>query len=249
MGLILSSLVDLQAIENQVRRTEKELRKGQRQVKQQQCRIEHLQATIRANQEEIKLARMQYDKLELDLKVREERIAHMRVALNSAKTNKEYSTVLTGINTDKADNAKLEDQILALITHIDSDQAACKEIEENISQESEKLKIVCEDVEKRQKVTNAELEKQLEQRREVYQKVPAKFGVMFDRLAERYDGEVLAAISQLNGGRGDYSCGGCYMKVPLEVANSLMTRDDVIICPTCGRILVLDKNPKQTSSA
>jgi len=39
------------------------------------------------------------------------------------------------------------------------------------------------------------------------------------------------------------------MKVPLEVANSLMTRDDVIICPTCGRILVLDKNPKQTSSA
>jgi len=249
MGLILSSLVDLQAIENQVRRTKKELRKGQRQVKQQQYRIEQFQATLRANQEEIKLTRVQYDRLELDLKVREERIAHMRVALNSAKTNKEYSAVLTRINTDKADNVKLEDQILALITQIDSDQVTCKEIEGNISKESEKLKIICEDVEERQKVVNAELEKHLEQRRDVYQKVPVKYGVMFDRLAERYDGEVLAEISQLNGGRGDYSCVGCYMKVPLEVANSLMMRDDVIICPNCGRILVLDKNPKQVSSA
>ena len=245
MGPVLSSLVDLQAIENQVRTTQKELNKGKQQIRKQQRRIEQLQAALQAKKEEIKLTRMQRDKLELDLKSREERIANMRVALNSAKTNKEYSAVLTRINTDKANNTKLEDQILALYTQIDNDEAACKEIESETEQEGKRLESIQLEVGRHQQEIESRLAQLKQQRQEAYEKVPAKYAVLFERLAERYDGDVLSEMDQQNPPRGSYMCGGCYMKVPLESANSLMTRDNVLPCPNCGRILVLDKSPKQ----
>jgi len=249
MGPILSSLIDLQAIETKIRKTKKELKKGQEVINKQRRRIEQLQAAIIAKHEEIKLSRIQNDKLELDLKMRDESIARMRVALNSAKTNKEYSAVLTKINTDKANNAKLEDQILALITQIDNDKTACTEIEENIEVETRRLEDISGEVESRQEAIKAKLRELVLQRREAYEKVSLKSRNLFDRLAERYDGEVLAAVDQMNGPKGVYSCGGCYMKVPLEVVNSLMSRDEMVICSNCGRILVLDMNPKQQATS
>jgi len=35
------------------------------------------------------------------------------------------------------------------------------------------------------------------------------------------------------------SCGGCFMGITSECVNLLMTKDDIIRCPNCTRILVL----------
>ncbi|MBN1765484.1 MAG: hypothetical protein JW860_09530 [Sedimentisphaerales bacterium] len=249
MGPILSSLVELQAIESRVRDTKKELEKGQQVLKKQLRRIQQLKSALETKREDIKLSRMQCDKLEVDLKSKDEELTRLRVTLNTAKTNKEYSAILTRINTDKADNSKLEDQILALISQIESDQKECKEIEENIEIETQRLDEIQEEIEEKQGKIQAKLDKFEAERLKAFSKVSDKHGYLFDRLADRYDGEVLAEVAQANGVKGDYSCRGCFMKVPLEVANSLMTRDDVIACPNCGRILVLDMNPKQQATS
>ncbi len=39
-----------------------------------------------------------------------------------------------------------------------------------------------------------------------------------------------------------FSCGGCFMGIPAESVNVLMTRDDIIRCPNCTRILVLSES-------
>ena len=49
---------------------------------------------------------------------REQAIDKHRQALNSAKTNKEYSGILTALNTEKADNAKIETEMLQLMEEI-----------------------------------------------------------------------------------------------------------------------------------
>ena len=249
MGPILSSLVSLQSVEMKVRNTKKKLKKSRQTVLRQQHHIEQLKGALKAKREEIKLSRMQSDKLELELRSREDKIAKLRVVLNSAKTNKEYSIVLTSINTTKADNSKLEDQILNYITQIDSDQSACVEIEGNIEIEKQRLDDVLQETQKDQQNIEAELTQLNQQRAEAFGKVPPKHASMFDRLANRYDGEVLAMINEVNIRRSEYNCGGCFMKIPLEVVNSLMSHDNVNICPNCGRILILDMNPKQQSTA
>ena len=245
MGPNLGFLVDLQAIEYQVRKTKEKLKKGQQTILRHEQGIKQLQGALAAKREEIKQSRMRYDRLELDLKSREESVSRMRVALNSAKTNKEYSAILTHINTNKADLSKLEDQMLALMTQIDNDQAVCSELEENIESQTHQLTDISREISGRQEEVETELERLISQREEASQKVPEKIRSTFDRLADRYDGEVLAEVSHSNNRKTEQSCGGCFMSIPLETVNSLMIRDDVVVCSNCGRILVLDSSRKQ----
>ncbi len=246
MGPILGSLVNLQTIEKELRSTSKRLKKCQRTVVAQQHRLEQLQMALQARRDDIMQNRKQCDILELDLKQREEDISKMRIALNSARTNKDYSIMLTSINTSKADKSKLEDRILTLISQIDALQSQQKEIEENIVTETQRL----EEIRKDSQQQAAEIQKELDQlqaRKEQASKaIPAKQLTLFERLSHRYDGEVLAEVQKMNNSkRSEYICGGCFMKVPLEAFNALSTKDEVQICPNCGRILVLDMNPAQ----
>jgi len=246
MGPILSSLVDLQVVEHKIRRTKEKLRKGNQTILRQEQHIKQLQETITAKREEIKLSRLQYGRIDMDLKQRESEVARFRVSLNSAKTNKEYSAVLTQINTNRADLSKLEDQMLQLMTHIDDNISICKEIEANIETETQQLAEIRQEISQQQETVKKELQKLQEQRQEFAAQVPDKFLSMFDRLAERYDGEVLAEVAHSNGKRkAEQSCKGCFMSLPLEIVNNLMSHDEVLTCPNCGRMLVLDMNPKK----
>lgn len=249
MGPILGSLVNLQSIERSLRKVRQRRKKSKQTVLFQERQIEQLKASLDAKREEIKLTRLQFSRLELELQGKEADISKMRVALNTAKTNKDYSVILTRINTDKADKAKLEDQILGLMTQIEADQSSCQEIEVGIVTEQQRLEEIRAEARQKASVIQAELDALESQRSEATKQVPPKELTQFERLAVRFDGEVLAEVSKRNGPRGDSTCGGCYMKVTLEVVNSLMTKDEALACNNCGRILVLDANPKQQATA
>lgn len=245
MGPILSSLVSLQSIEMDLRGTRKKLRKTQMTVKLQEQRIDQLHAALKAKQEEIKLTHLQAARLELELKTADAEIGKLRVALNGAKTNKDYSAILTRINTDKADKSKLEEQILSLMTLIETCQASCKEITAQIEAENARLVDIRKDASEKEKAIQEKLDLLIQQKEQAAADVPEKERQFFERLADRYEGEVLVELSEPTNRRGDRNCGGCYMGVTLECVNTLMSKDEVVICPNCGRIMVLDKNPMQ----
>ncbi|MBI9017462.1 MAG: hypothetical protein JEZ07_09410 [Phycisphaerae bacterium] len=240
MGPTLSSLVELQAVEQKLRTTLNKLNKGKKAILRQQHLINQFTETLQAKREEIKQTKMHYDRLDLDLKTREEEVAKLRISLNSAKTNKEYSAVLTQINTTKADTSKLEDQMLALMSQLESDQAECTELEGKIAQCNENLEKLQAKLTENQDDIQSEVDVYKKGYDEKLKAVPAKYQDMFERLAERYEGEVIAEVTHSGGKRSEQSCCGCYMTVPLEVVNSLMGSNDVILtCPSCGRILAM----------
>ena len=247
MGPVLSSLVNLQKVENELRITRSKLNKGKQGILRQQHAIRQLEGALEAKQGEIKISKMNYDRLDLDLKTSEADIAKMRVALNSAKTNKEYSAVLTRINTDKADLSKLEDKMLQSMAQIETDQSLCSEIAEKIVREQEKLKEIQQRVEDTRQGIQGDIERLEASKDELSEMVPSEYRDLFARLAERYDGEVLATISNSGGKKSEQSCGGCYMSLPLEVVNKLMTKDIVICCPNCGRIMVMAVSSSETT--
>ena len=74
---------------------------------------------------------------------------------------------------------------------------------------------------------------------EVARDIPSDAVDTFNRVAETYDGQAVAQIEQQDNKKGLYSCGGCFMGITAESVNMLMTKDDIIRCPNCTRILVL----------
>ena len=129
MGPVLNALIKLQSIENRLRAVKSKLSRCRRTVIFQENQLRTLQSGLKAKKEEIKMTRVQADRLELELKQRDESIARLRAHLNMAKTNKEYSAILTELNTSKADNSKIESQVLELMKNVEADEAVCIELQ------------------------------------------------------------------------------------------------------------------------
>ena len=239
MGPVLNGLMKLQSVENRLRAVKSKLSRCRRSVIFQENQLRTLQNGLEAKQEEIRLTRIQADRLELELKDRDAHIAKFRAALNLAKTNKEYSVILTELNTSKADNSKIESQALDLMRIIETDGTECAEIRTQIDEQKNKLNDIRKDTE----AMAAELETQIAEIQtewdQASKETPAEVLEIFKRVAETYDGEAIASVEQQDSKSGNFSCGGCFMGLTAETVNQLMTKDDVSRCPNCTRILVL----------
>jgi len=240
MGPVLNGLIKLQSVENRLRIEKAKLTRCRRNVVIQENQIRSLQNALEAKKEEIQLGKVQFDRLELELKSRDDSIARLRASLNTAKTNKEYAAVLTQLNTTKADNSKIETQSLELLKSIEADEIECKEIQSQIDEQKQRLEQLRTEAEMLAGKYQAEIDKIQAEWDEVAQTIPKKPLEIFKRVTETYDGQAVAVIEQQGGKKGAYSCGGCFMGLTAECVNLLMTKDDIIRCPNCTRILVLD---------
>lgn len=241
MGPVLTGLTKLQSVENRLRAAKAKLARCRRNVVIQENRVRSLQNSLEAKQEEIQLTKIQYDRLELELKSRDEEIQKLRASLNSAKTNKGYAAVLTQLNTTKADNSKIETQLLDLLRDIETDEAECKEIVSQIEEQKKQLETTRKESDALAGKYQAEIEDIQKEWDEVAKEIPPEARTLFERVADTYDGQAVAIVEEQNGRKGGYSCGGCFMGITAESVNLLMTKDDIIRCPNCTRILVLEE--------
>ncbi len=239
MGPVLNGLIKLQSVENRLRVEKAKLTRCRRNVIIQENQIRTLQNALEAKKEEVQLSKIQFDRLELEVKSRDEQITRLRASLNIAKTNKEYSAVLTQLNTTKADNSKIESQSLELLKNIEVDEAECEEIQSQINEQIQHLEQLRTEVEALASKYQAEIDKIQAEWDQVAKIIPDKPLEIFKRVTETYDGQAVALIEQQDGKKGAYSCGGCFMGITAECVNLLMTKDDIIRCPNCTRILVL----------
>ncbi|MCP4607308.1 MAG: hypothetical protein GY845_01155 [Planctomycetes bacterium] len=239
MGPVLNGLIKLQSVENRLRIEKAKLTRCRRNVVIHENQIRSLQNALEAKKEEVLLSKVQFDRLELELKTRDESIAKLRASLNSAKTNKEYSAVLTQLNTTKADNSKIETQSLELLKSIETDESECNEIQGQIDEQKKHLEERRTEAEVLAGKCQVEIDKIQAEWDEVAKDIPDKPLEIFKRVTETYDGQAVALIEQQGGKKGAYSCDGCFMGLTAECVNLLMTKDDIIRCPNCTRILVL----------
>ena len=239
MGPVLNGLIKLQSVESRLRAVKAKLARCRRNVVIQENHVRSLQNTLEAKREEIQLTKIQSDRLELELKSRDEQIRKLRASLNAAKTNKEYAALLTQLNTTKADNSKIETQILDFMKDIEADESEIETINNQIEEQKQRL----EQTRKDSEAMAVKYEDQIKDIQADWDhasgKIPAEPLGIFKRVAETYHGEALSIIEKHEGKTAVYTCGGCFMGIIAESVNLLMTKDEIIRCPNCTRILVL----------
>ena len=239
MGPVLNGLLKLQSVENLLRAAKAKLTRCRRNVIIQENQIRNSQSALEAKKEEIQLTKIQSDRLELELKSRDDDISKLRASLNAAKTNKEYAAVLTQLNTSRADNSKLESQILELLKDIEVDEAEAENMQHQIEQGKEALEETRKESERLAVKFEAEIKQIQTEWNQATKAIPSESLEIFKRVAETYDGEAMAMVEKQQEKGQVYTCGGCFMGVTAESVNLLMTKDDIIRCPNCTRILVL----------
>jgi len=240
MGAILESLQGLQEIEKEIAAINTRTDAERRRVKIQRRALDKHEALVQEKTNELQNQQLEIDRIDLDVKSREEQLNKHREALNRAKSNKEYAAILTSINTEKADSAKLESRQLQLMTQLDERRTEL----DSLKSEHEKLSQKLADAQKRLQdlfESTADQLAQLQHRREVASRdIPPEVLTTFNRVATHNHGLALAEVHVLNLKRGEFTCSGCNMTITLETALNLRVRDDIKTCPSCGMILYLD---------
>lgn len=237
MGALLASLLALQEIELQIVDIRRQLAAKQNSVHRQAERLKAAEEAYVTEREELRRAQIQMDELDVELKSRNAHVLKLRDNLNTVRTNKEYAAVLSQLNNEKADTARLETKAYELMTTVEAKKKAVAERQEAAQQEAQRLANLQGQLGQAQSSFKARLADLEARRAAACQALDPRTLELFDRVSERYDGEVLARVVQVHPRRQEFLCDGCNMSLAAERANALMTRDDIITCDNCGRIL------------
>ncbi len=242
MGPVLKGLIELQSVESRLRGMKARLKGAKKAVLLQEQRLCSLEESLQSHKDKIFEAKHNINKLELELKSRDETVSKYKIALNAAKSNKEYAAILTELNTNKADNSKIESRMLEYMTFIEDEQKVCEDTEKQIEEQKlaiEAIKLRAADKIKECETGIAEVRTKWD---EVSKCLPKEVLQLFTKLSDSYDGEAVSYIESSDGKNRSYNCGGCYMNVTAETLSQIMCKDDVSQCKNCGRILVFKVN-------
>jgi len=239
MGALLEALCRLQDIERELTRLRQKEESLKRLIRTHQRQVEKNEAKHKAHLEKIAECQMGIDRADLEVKSIEEAAGKHRQALNVAKSNKEYAAILTALNTEKADGTKLENRMLQLMGEKEQLEEGTKVFQEEHARLTARASKSETDLEAFLGENRREFERLERERAEAADGLPPQALTSFNRVASKHDGEALAEVIKVHTRRDDYVCCGCNMSIPLEHVNALRGRDDIQVCPSCGRILFL----------
>jgi len=215
--------VRLQAIQRDLDRLPKALAE-----KEEQARL--LRDQIERKKAEVLRFKADADAQDLEHKSGMETLKRLANQMNVMRTSKEFDVVRRQMDAQRVWNSQIEDKALALMSQADERQ---KEVDTISAQLAEQEQVVVEE--------KARVDKELAELRQQYGKlrgerdvlakdVPDKELAIYDRIVVNR-GQAIAAVNAMG------YCEACRMKLPPQVHNLALLAQELVTCPSCGRIL------------
>jgi predicted nucleic acid-binding Zn-ribbon protein len=239
MGPTNVALVKLFRADQALREAQGRLDAASKNVRVQERRVHDLAERLKLAQSQLREQQSSAGQFELDIKTRDARIEKLRSQQTNANNNKEYQAFLIEINTEKVDRGKAEDELIKVMEVIEKGQAEVKELTAQHEVEKAKLVEMKSQIGETVARLQAEVEAQRPARQAAADALPPKARDAFDRLAERYDGEAMSALAKPDRRREEYLCTACMMDLVTNIYNRLHSRDELVACTSCGRILYI----------
>lgn len=239
MGPTNVALVKLFEADRKLRDAQSRLDSAAHDVRIQERRVSDLTDKLQSTQKSLKENQAKHANLEMDLKSRDQLIEKLRTQQQGAKNNKEYQALLVEINTRKLDRGKVEEQALGLIETVERQKGEVAQHTTQLEGEKKKLETMKAEINDRLTQLQAEVDAVKPERSAAEAQLPAKIRDLFNRLADRYDGEAMAGIDRPDRRKEEYLCTACNMDLVRDIYNKLNSRDDVVFCPNCQRMLFI----------
>lgn len=239
MGPTNLALVKLFLADTELREVQSRLEAATKNVRLQQNKVTDLATRQAAAKSEHQHLQARSNELSLEIKAREEKIEHLREQQNSAQTNREYQAQLIQINTQKVDKQKFEDEALEVMEKLEKKAAETTTLATQHETENAKLGTMSSQIDDRVKTLTGEMHALQPARDEAAVHVPEKAMTVYNRMADRYEGEAMEAIDKPHPKREEYIAMTCNIDLTVDVYNRLHSRDELVFCPQCGRILYI----------
>lgn len=231
----IKKLVELQKLDADIYAFKRELREKPQYLAQLKESFENKKASLKAAEDHYKALQATHKGLEGDLKSQDDAIAKANSVLPQLKTNKEYTAKLTEIENIKADKSIVEEKIINSFDALDAAKAGVEKEKAALAEEEKKYLAEKKTVEDSVKILEDKVKVLEGQRAGILPFVPKNSLSRYERVLQHTDG---LAIVPVKGG----NCGGCYMKIPMQVVNQIRMYGELIFCEKCARIIYLEED-------
>jgi predicted nucleic acid-binding Zn-ribbon protein len=211
-----------------------QLERGPRQIKAGEALVAKAVAEVETAKADLQKATLIADEKQLQLKSREMRIEDLKTKLNSAASNREFTTLKEQIAADQQANSVLSDEILEALEEIDTLEASLKVADqERQKQEAEHQSRVAE-IEKGLVVVRTELETVEAELQNSESQIPTAARTDYRRMVDSRGEEALAPIDS-------DSCGSCYQTLTTNLVDQLRL-SLLVRCPNCNAFLYVPED-------
>jgi predicted nucleic acid-binding Zn-ribbon protein len=229
MKEIIERLKELNKLDLQMQSLKKDMDRLPRELAQKEELPRGLRITIERAKSEIIRLKMEADAVELEVTSGEEALKRYAGQMNVLRTSKEFETVRRQMDAQRAWNKENEGKALELLEKVDGLK---KDVEQNTKalEEAEKeLAAETARVDKEVTELNSQYQALAKEREGLAQDVPDKELELYNRITASR-GQAIATVE-----RG--ICSACYMRIPAQVHNLALLAKELVVCPSCGRLL------------
>lgn len=211
-----------------------QIERGPRQIKAGEALVAKAEAEFESAREKLKKATMASDDKQLQLKSRELRIEELETKLNTAASNREFSTLKEQIAADKQANSVLSDEILEALEQLEVLDEQVRLADAEMSKQKSEHEARKKEVESKMVTLQSDRVRVESELKESEQEIPAGAIQDYKRLTDARGEEALAPVDS-------ESCGGCYQTLTTQYIERLRM-SMLIRCPNCNAFLYLPED-------
>ena len=228
-------LIDLQVIDAEIYTLSKEKASMPGYLKSIDEMLERKKTGIKQAEDNLKSTQLKLKEKEGSLQQKEDQIKKLQGQLYTLKTNKEYSTMLSEIEGNKADDSLIEEDIIKFMDEIELAKKKIIEEKELFKTEESAALKEKEAIHLKAKEVDTKLLELNGKRDGIAPNIEKQVILRYEKILKNKDGLAIVHIE-------DGSCGGCHMNLPPQVVSDAKLREDIIICGNCLRILYIEDN-------
>lgn len=232
MDALLKQLIELQAIDTELRRIEGELVALPKELSTRDGEMKRAKEAVAANKDAIKKAQAEAKSHENEIKAREEKIEKFEGEANRVRDNAQLFAIQHQIKTLREEIGGFEDKALALFSKV-----------EELEAEGKKLALVLAEAEgvfgRFQKSVESEMDLRKKakaelqaKRKELTPAIKAEVFIKYERILGAREGIAMAAIE------GNI-CQGCHIEVLPNDCVKILNGKELVTCRQCNRILYM----------
>lgn len=234
------------SLDQQVRGLRSRVDAGTRRFNAQRTKLEQFQRQAEELNDQFKKTQAAAMTLEGDANGVESKIESLRQTMSTVRNNKEYSALLVEVNTLKLEKGKYEELALEQMAKVDELKARVDEVQGKAAEQGKLVELAQKEVDEAQAEISDQLDALTKERDAAAEHIDPDTLSLYRKLADDYDGEALAQVEEQDRRRMEYTCGACFMSLPIQVVNAaLTTTDRPVVCVSCDRILYVSGELKE----
>lgn len=230
MSFNLEAMLQLGDVDASLNRLRRRLGHAPGLAAPQQQRVDAAKAELETLKDETKLNQREVTRLEGEATAKKGEIEKAQLALNQAKANEEYQTLLRTIDARQSELSDIETRILEAYEAQDERVEREKAGKTRLAQQEKELKAALGRVAEEEAACNKEIEELEVKRKSFASEISAEHLELYEKILQKTGDKATAEVV-------DEMCQGCYVKVRPQQISLVRAGTELVVCFTCARIL------------